>query len=500
MYQVGTNAGRAWQFREGEGESAVITTPLYDTYLTQVAILNDQERRAKKAKEEDDYQKRIDKINERMGDSDFSTDASVRQNMMQFLDKTAEYKQRTGKNPFSATNNDSGAQQLQKEYWRYYAMPQDAKRINEHFKAQQAMLLASPEKFEDDDNLAAIEEGIQGEKLVEYVTGKKPLPSLKVTAPTADILAELSNTMKSAGIQDNDVEAFGQNGLALVQSMFAGPKAKAISTSALQILEKSPDDVKQDIVNTSNIMGIPLEQAMVLKMGADVVQGGLTPEKILMEAYEKFKDVGETITADGRRVPNADKGIKGMIEYMKGLGGYKWDMVLGQYGNEKKIRDVAKQFDWGNTGLVWKPTGGTGDGTGGDIFGRTQYAEWRQLARSGDQRAAGMLQGSKTVVSTGRPDQPTVEGKINGVKFLGEVPASRFGYPNLNQPVERWQLSVSVPDPDNEGQMKDVLVDIDGAELDRIAITPVTNYVKSKAGAGEVNVPNPGVFNNLGIE
>lgn len=493
MYQVGTGAGQAWQFREGEGESAILKTPLYDNYLSQVAILNEQERRMQKAKEGDDYQKRIDTLNQKMAESPFAVDASTKQAMMQFLDRTAELKQQTGKNPFSATNTDPRAQQMQKDYWKYFSLPVKAAEAMKHFEQQNAMLAQSPEKYKDDEVAKTIREGLGGEKLVEYVMSGRPLPTLRAVSPSADIADELAKTMNVVKIDPTDIQAYQTTAGTLIESMFSGPKASGIIASARQLYDESNDATKAEVDAIASSMNMSIEKAMVYKMGDDIVTNRLTPQSALMAAFDRHKDVGTFTSAEGAMSPLVTKGINEVITDLKGQGGYVWDMVKKQYGGEQGIRDALKTFDWGSIGQKWKQPA-DGGGMAANMGIRT-YNDWMNGALTGNQILRGAINNQDTNFRLrDEGGEKSYQGVITNFEpIFPEGWMTTPGVENNDPSTLKFKVDIEVKDPTSAtGARKPRTIEVPYDQFVRMTSPLVTKWLGGKVPQAETTGGQPG--------
>lgn len=481
MYQVGTSAGQAWRFNEGEGEASILKTPLYDTYLTQMAVLNDQERRVKKVKDADDFQKRYDALNDAFDASPYSVDAEVRKQVMGYLDATADYKVRTGKNPWNATNTDPEAQELQKQYQGYRNMASGAQRVVQHMDAQRQLWQANPERYKDDENLKALMEGYEGNRLEEYVSGKRPLPTLNSNAPVADIVVGIKNTLDALRVEVNDMAKFEEVKGDIAGALFAGKDGAAYQNSANQIFNELPEDQKAAITQAAQAQGISEAEYIVADLAQKSITGGWSEERAINDAFEGAKVHVEYLPSGEIKTDRAvELGISKLKE-----DPVSWGLMIQKYGDEDKIREELKKKPWGQT----KPgAGGRGGGGGGDTSGVTTYEDWRGLLQSGSSSARGMLNGVNIDVYFGGPNNEVVSGSIVDVEFKGHYdPAQNKWIPQPGDPSQvtnKYIIRVAVKDSDGNTRIEER--EVDEATLDRIAIKPVTSYIGSTQGRREV--------------
>lgn len=483
MYQVGTNAGRAWQFREGEGEAAIIKTPLYDNYLGQMAILNEQERRTRKAKEAEDFQQRVDLMNKAYQDSKFEGSADIRAASLKFLDRAAEYRQRTGRNPFLATNTDEEAKGIQKNYQQFISMPQSANNVVNHLEAQRQLLQANPGMYEDDENAKAIAEGYGGGKLVEYAMGNKPLPTLRSKAPVADLVGGIKATLDNLQVKVGDLSKLQEIKGNIPGALFNGKDGAAFENSAKQMFNDMTDDQKTIISQKAAAAGMTEAEYIVADLAEKSIAGGWSPERALNEAFTFAQQYVEYKPGGG---VDAKRAVDLSMSRLK-EDPVSWQAAMTQFGTEDNIRKEMEKKPWGLSKGYAGRGGGSG-GSGSTTSDLVTFEDWVGALEGGYGPAQGMLAGTDIDIYLGGPQKELVSGTVVQVEYKGVYdPATQTWLWQPPDPKEKTGMyTIRVAVKDALGGTKLVEREIDRATLERIAIVPVTNYLKSKQGAGQV--------------
>lgn len=451
MYPVGGSQGQTWGFNEGQGEATILQTPLTDNYISQEVLLQSQERKAKKAKDADDFQRRIDAMNASYQSMDIDAQHALKEGVMSFVEDASKYRAESDTNPLSASAIDPKSQEFQRGYQQLMSLPQMTKQLSAEIKTQMDAYRTNPEKYQDDENLKKLIGGLGGGMLQKYMSGEEPVPMLQLKAPTADVMGALSKGLTAAGIDKKDVVAVMAAGPAVIQSMLNGPEAAAILNSIKQSLSGMSPEALDNLKARSTESGMQPEIQYITDLLENLADPGYTFQKAELAFYDEAKQKVSSISTETGTWPDKAKALKLMEEHAE--ANPRFMAELEQDPRFKgTIKERLKQWSatWGDKpwGPVTSKPATTDDGEAGSD--RQLVEDWMVKVEQNDPVARGRVVNAKFPGDPGVRDIGGRTVELGAGTFVSIDPTRNLntgGVITYNMPESTFTIKIKLDEP-----------------------------------------------------
>lgn len=454
MYPVGGSQGQTWGFNEGQGEATILQTPLTDNYISQEVLLQSQERKAKKAKDADDFQKRIDAMNASYQALDIDAQHALKEGVMSFVEDASKYRAESDINPLSASAVDPRSKELQRGYQQLMSLPQMTKQLSAEIKTQMDAYRTDPSKYQDDENLEALTKGLSDGMLQKYMSGEAKVPMLQLKAPTADVMAALSKGLTAAGIDKKDYVAVMAGGPTMIASMLNGPEAEGILNSTKQSLASMSPEALDNLKARSDESGMQPEVQYINDLLENLADPGYTFQKAELTFYDEAKQKVSSISTETGTWPDKAKALKLMEEHAEANPRF-----MAELEKDPRFKGTTKERlkQWSATWadkpwgpVTSKPAPTDENNNGGGDSGRQLVEDWLVKVEQNDAVARGRVVNAKfpgdpAVRDIGGRDVELGKGTFVSIDPIREL--NTGGAITYNMPESTFKVTIRLDEP-----------------------------------------------------
>ena len=314
MYPVGGSQGQTWNFNEGQGEATILKTPLTDNYISNEVLLQSKERKEQAKKDADDFQARIDALNTAYQSADMEMQHATREVVMDYISDLSNARVEMGKNPLLASSVDADSKKYQDGYQQLMALPQMGQQLSTAIKSQIDAYKANPEKYRDDENLKTLQMGLGGGMFQKYVSGEITVPSLKLKAPTADVLGGLSKAATAAGVNIKNAAAVYTSAPFVVESLLNGPDKEKYENSAAQSISERSPEYREALNKRAEDKGVSPVAMYLTESLNSIADSEYTFDSREVELYEATKQNVARFTNEKGSFPKIDEALRLLIQ------------------------------------------------------------------------------------------------------------------------------------------------------------------------------------------